>query len=151
MFESLFGLLEGTGGWCVDGVTAGFDVAGQGDDVMAFPAGGFINGVIGAEELAAAGYHGIADGGVIGACFLCVAVGTGADEIAFADEVGDVGGGAVVTLDEGCVGTAGIGVSEDDAAVQRWVPFEVDRGHSVLVHEEDDFAAGIGEGRPVTG
>ena len=118
---------------------------------MAFPAGGFVDGVIGAEELSAAGEHGVAVGGVVGASLLGVAVGAGANEVAFADEVGDFCGRAVVALQEGCVGLTGVGVGEDDAVTQGRMAFEVDGRHGVLVHEEDDLATGFGEGRPVAG
>jgi hypothetical protein len=93
---------------------------------MTGPACGFVDRVVGAEHLGAAGDHGIACGGVVGAGFLGVGVGAGADEIALADESGDVGGGAIVALEEGGVGLTGFGVGEDDAAAQPGVAFEID-------------------------
>lgn len=75
---------------------------------MAVPTGGFVDGVVGAKQLSPAGQHGVADDGVVGAGFFGVGVSAGADEIALAYEIGDVSGGAVVALEEGCIGLAGV-------------------------------------------
>ena len=48
----------GRGG--VDWVAAGDDFSGQGDDEVAGPASGLVDGVVGAEELGSAGDHGVA-------------------------------------------------------------------------------------------
>jgi len=118
---------------------------------VAVPASGLVDGVVGAEELGAACEHGVAGGGVVDAGFFGVGVGAGADEIALPDEGRDVGGRTVVTLEEGRVGLAGIGVGEDDAAAQAGVAFKVDGSYGMLVHEEDDLAASFGKGGPVAG
>ncbi len=80
-----------------------------------------------------------------------VGIGAGADEVALLDEGGDVGGGAVVALDEGGVGPAGLGVGEEDAAAQRWMAGEIDRADGTLVQQEDDLAACVDEGGPIVG
>src|ERR1700733_15755921 len=99
-------LISGAAGQCraavcrsVDRIAAGYDFSGEGDDEVTGPAGWFVDGVGGAGELSATGHHGVANGGVVDAGFLCVSVGAGPDEVAFADEGGDVGRRTTVAFD----------------------------------------------------
>ena len=88
-----------------------------------------------------------------GVAFGGAGVGHGADEIAFADHVGDEGGVAegVVEFEEGGIGGAGFTIREEHAAFEGGAAGGVKRGDAFLVEEEDHFAAGGGEGGPAGG
>jgi hypothetical protein len=143
--------VQAASGGRVDRVAASWVVVGQRDDEVAFPAGGLVDGIVGAEDLSSAGHHGVAGGGVVDSGFLGIGVGAGADEVTLAHEGGDVLDGASIALDEGSVGFSRLGVGEDDASAQRGVAFEIDGSDGALVHKEDDLAASAGECGPVAG
>src|ERR1700746_217169 len=66
------------GSWSVHRIAARDGVTRERNYVLTGPARGFVNGIIGAEHLGAAGHHGITAGGIVGAGFLGVGVGAGA-------------------------------------------------------------------------
>src|ERR1700679_2128168 len=77
----LLGGGDAAGGWGVDGVAAGDGVFGKSYGEVALPACRLAGGVVGAEDLRAAGDHGVAGGGVVDAGFFGVGIGAGADEV----------------------------------------------------------------------
>lgn len=99
----------------VDGIASNNCVTGKRDEIAAGPAGGLGRRIVRAEDLGAAREHGIPAPGVVGARFLGFGVGAGADEVAFLDQRGNLGGGTVVALDEGGVGLARLGIGKEDA------------------------------------
>ena len=70
-------------------------------------------------------------------------VGSGADQVSFMGQDVDLFLVRGIFFDEGCVGSARNCVCEDDAATQRRVPRGIDGGNGLLIHEEDNLAAGF--------
>ena len=97
---------------------ATFAPSGERHEEVSIPWRGLRGGIVGAKDLRSAGDHGVATGGVVGAGFLGVGIGAGANEVAFAYQLGDLAGGAIVALEERGVGLAGIGVGEENSAAQ---------------------------------
>ena len=70
---------------------------------MSWPASWLVDRVVSAKELGAAGHHRIPSGRIVDSGLLRVRVGACANEIALADESGDIGGWAAVAFDEGSI------------------------------------------------
>ena len=104
---------------------------------MPRPTRRLIGGIVGAEDLGAAGDHSIAARRVVVARLLGVRIGARSNEVTFLNQSRDVTGGTVIPFDKGSVGLAGLRVGKQNSAAQRRMASQIYRSNRTLVHEKN--------------